>query len=263
MKFSKIVLFGAGNLAFHLAGALHKSGYRIVQVYSRTEENARKLANKVNAKPITNYHEFDPTADILIFALNDSVLPEIVNQIQFSGQLALHTSGSLSMDVFKGKTDHYGVLYPLQTFSKFRKINFYEVPLLIEACTPKDLANLQMFASSLCARTVHASSSQRKQVHLSAVFASNFVNHMYAIGGDLAKKSGFTFDILKPIILESALKAIESGDPLASQTGPAVRKNTEIMAKHLEMLSESPNMQKIYTFVSNSIVEMHHNDFII
>lgn len=263
MKISKIVMFGAGNLAFHLAEALHKSGYRIVQVYSRTEDNARKLADMVNAKPITNYNEFDPTADILIFALNDTVLFEFISKIQFSGQLALHTSGSLSMDIFKGKADHYGVLYPLQTFSKFRKVNFYEVPLFIEAGNPKDLANLQMFASSLGARTLHADSSQRRQIHLAAVFASNFVNHMYSLGGQLAKKSGFSFDVLKPIILETALKAVESGEPVACQTGPAFRRNIEIMAKHLEMMPDSSNMQKIYTFVSNSIVEMHHNETII
>lgn len=263
MKFSKIVMFGAGNLAFHMAEALHKSGYRIVQVYSRTEVNARKLADLVNARPITNYNEFDATADILIFALNDSALPGFIDKIEFSGQLALHTSGSLPMDIFKGKAEHYGVLYPLQTFSKFRHVNFYEIPLFIEAGNSKDLANLQMFASSLCARILHADSSQRRKIHLSAVFASNFVNHMYSLGEHLIKQSGFSFDILKPIILETALKAIESGDPVASQTGPAVRMNVDTMAKHLEMLSDSSNMQKIYTFVSNSIVEMHHNESII
>ncbi len=263
MKFSKIVIFGAGNLAFHLAEALHLSGYRIAQIYSRTQENAITLANKVNAQPITNINDFDPTASILIFALTDSVLPDIVNKIEFSGQLALHTSGSLPIDIFKGKAEHYGVLYPLQTFSKFRKVNFYEVPLLIEAGNPKDLANLQMFASSLCARTLHTASSQRRKIHLSAMFASNFVNHMYSIGEILAKKAGFSFDILKPMILETALKAIESSNPVASQTGPAVRCNTEILANHSALLSDTPSMQKIYNSVSNSIGEMYHNKTLI
>ena len=263
MKYSRIVMFGAGNVAVHLARALSGAGYRIAQVFSRTEASARPLAEELKAEVITKPADFDTSTDIIIFALNDSVLPDIVNKINFSGQLALHVSGGLGMDVFKDKAENYGVMYPLQSFSKFRAINFQDVPLFIEANSPKNLANLKMLASTISAKVLLADSLQRRQLHLSAVFASNFVNHFYALSAELIKNSGFSFDLLKPIILETTLKALESGNPMLSQTGPAVRRDKEVIDKHLEMLATTPDWQNLYTFVTNSIVKLHHNETII
>jgi predicted short-subunit dehydrogenase-like oxidoreductase (DUF2520 family) len=263
MKHSQIALFGAGNLAVHLAKALTSVGFRIIQVYSRTKESSEKLAMEIGANAITDPADFDPSADVIIFALSDSFLPDIIHQIDFSGQLALHTSGSIPLDIFKGKAEHYGVIYPLQTFSKFRKVHFNEVPLFLEANSSKDLANLKMLASSLSANVFLADSVQRRQIHISAIFANNFVNHLYAVASDMIKKSGFSFDVLKPIILETALKALETDNPALAQTGPAVRLNKEIVLKHREMLASSPDLQNLYTFVSNSIAKLHHNDSII
>lgn len=263
MKSSRITLFGAGNLAINLAKALTQTGYRIIQVYSRTTESAEWLANRLNATAITNPADFDHSTDVAIFALNDSALQPVLEQIEFSGQLALHTSGSMSLDVFKEKAEHYGVLYPLQTFSKSRSIKFHEVPLFIEASSARDLANLKMLAESISARVQVADSLQRRQLHLSAIFANNFVNHFYALAGELIKKSGFTFDVLKPIIHETALKALETDNPATVQTGPAVRLNQEIIEKHIEMLASRPDLQNLYTFATNSIVTLHHNKTII
>jgi predicted short-subunit dehydrogenase-like oxidoreductase (DUF2520 family) len=260
MKFSRIVMFGAGNLAIHLTKALYKAGYPIVQVYSHTENSAKLLAKEVKATAIMNPADFDTSSDAIIFALDDNVLREIINSVDISGQLALHTSGSIPIDVFKGKADHYGVLYPLQTFSKLRNLNFQDVPIFIESNSPTDLTNLKMLASSIAAKVMLADSLQRRQIHLAAVFASNFVNHMYALTLELAKKSGFSFEIFKPIILETTLKVIESGDPMTMQTGPAVRKNKEIVQKHIEMLNADPDLQNLYTFVTNSIVKLHHSN---
>ncbi len=212
---------------------------------------------------ITNPGDIDHSSDVVIFALNDSALPQIIGQIPFSGQLALHTSGSIPLDVFKGKAEHYGVLYPLQTFSKSRTVKFHEVPLFIEASSSKDLANLKMLAESLAANVYVADSIQRKQLHLSAIFANNFVNHFYTLAGEMIKKSGFTFEVLKPIILETALKAIESDNPSTVQTGPAIRLNKEIIKNHIEMLASKPDLQNLYTFATNSIVKLHHNSTII
>ena len=263
MKSTRIVMFGAGNVAIHLTRALWKAGYQIVQVYSRTEASAIFLADIVNAIPITNPSNFDNSSDAIIFALNDSVLCEIIDQVDISGQFALHTSGSIPMDVFKGKADHYGVLYPLQTFSKFRQIKFQEVPLFIEANSPKELSDLKMLASSISAKVILADSLQRRQLHLTAVFASNFVNHLYALTLELGKKFGFTFDIFESLILETTLKAIESGNPVDAQTGPAVRKNSEILLKHIEMLGADPDLQNLYTTLTNSIFKLHHKDTFI
>ena len=263
MKPSRITLFGAGNLAVNIAKALTASGYRIIQVYSRTKESAEWLANRLNATAINNPADFDHSADVIIFALNDDALPIIIDQIEFTGQLALHTSGSISADIFKGKADHYGVMYPLQTFSKSRTIKFQEVPLFIEANSAKDLANLKMLAESIAANVYLADSNQRRQLHLAGVWANNFVNHFYSLANEMVKKTGFSFDVLKPIMLETALKAIESDNPSTVQTGPAVRLNKEIIEKHIEMLASKPDLQNLYTFATNSIVKQHHQKTII
>jgi predicted short-subunit dehydrogenase-like oxidoreductase (DUF2520 family) len=263
MKSTRIVMFGAGNVSTHLTRALWNTGYQIVQVYSRTEESAKLLAAEVKAVPITNPADFDTSSDAVIFALNDNVLSEIINQVNISGQLALHTSGSISIDVFKDKADHYGVLYPLQTFSKSRQLHFQDIPLFIEANGPSQLANLKMLASSVAAKVILADSLQRRQLHLTAVFASNFVNHMYALTLELGKKYGFSFEVFEPLILETTLKAIESRNPMEVQTGPAVRKNKEIILKHIEMLSAEPDLQNLYTFVTNSILKLHYKDAFI
>jgi predicted short-subunit dehydrogenase-like oxidoreductase (DUF2520 family) len=263
MKPSRITLFGAGNVAYNLAKVLTLRGYRIIQVFSKTRESAEWLANRLSANAITNPADFDHSTEVVIFALNDNALSEIISKVNFSGQLALHTSGSLPLDIFKEKAEHYGVLYPLQTFSKTRAVKFHEVPLFIEANSSKNLANLKMLASSIAANVFVADSIQRRQLHLTAVFANNFVNHFYSLASDMIKKSGFTFDVLKPIILETALKAIESDNPSSVQTGPAVRLNKEIIEKHIEMLASKPDLQNLYTFATNSIVKLHHNRSII
>ena len=263
MKTSRIALFGAGNLAINLAKALSLKGYRITQVYSKTMESASWLANRLNAAAITSPSDFDHTADVIIFALNDSVLPQIIAELEFTGQLALHTSGTVPLDIFKGKAEHYGVLYPLQTFSKSRTIKFHEVPLFIEAGSSKDLANLKMLAESLATKVYIVDSAQRRQLHVAGVFANNFVNHFYSLANEMVKKSGFMYDVLKPIILETALKAIEADNPSIVQTGPAVRFNKDIVEKHIEMLASKPDLQNLYTFATNSIATLHHQKTII
>ena len=259
----RIVMIGAGHVAFHFANALHSKGYHIVQVYSRTIESAKALADLVQAEAITSIGAIDLTTDVFIFALNDNVLEETIHRINFSGQLALHTSGTLSIDIFKGKAEFYGVLYPLQTLSKFRKVNMQEIPLLIEANSSKELSNLKLLAQAISARVMITDSLQRRKIHLAAIFASNFANHMYVIADELMKKSGFSYELLKPLILETALKAVECGNPMAAQTGPAVRLNKSVVEKHREMLASNSDLQNIYTSISNHIALMHHNSPII
>ena len=256
-------MFGAGNVAVHLADALVYAGNQIVQVYSRTLASAEPLAARVYARPITDLSEVDLTADLFIFSLNDNGLIDIINQVQFSGQLALHTSGTLPLDVFKGKTENYGVLYPLQTFSKFRKVNFTEIPLIIEASSPRDLTNIRNLAVSLSSKVIIVDSAMRRQIHLAGVFASNFSNHMFVLAEQMMKQSGLSFDLLKPLIYETTVKALETGNPSTSQTGPALRGNQQIMDKHMEMLATNPNLQQIYKQISDNIIALNSNNIII
>ena len=257
IKGPKIVMIGAGNVAYHLSSALNSAGYYIVQVYNRTSLAAEQLAVKIGADPITNLDDIDQSSDVLILALNDNALKDTIDHIQFSGQLALHTSGSVPIDIFNGKAEYYGVLYPLQTLTKNRPVNMKEIPLLIEANSSKELANLKTLAKSISSKVILADSLQRRQIHLAAVFASNFVNHMYVIADELMKKSGFTYQLLKPIILETALKATELTNPIQAQTGPAIRMNREIIEKHKEMLSGNDDLQYLYTTLSEHISTYH------
>ncbi len=222
-------MIGAGNVAYQYATALKTAGFNIFQVFSKTILSAEKLANITDAKPINSIDKIDQGCDLFIFAVSDSVLSEIIDKVQFSGQMAVHTSGSVSIDVFEGKAQHYGVIYPLQTLSKSRVVNMQEVPLLIEANSSKNLLNLQSIAKTMSSNILISDSSQRRQIHLAAVFASNFTNHMYVIAHDLLQKSGFTYQILKPLIIETALKALEFDNPKDAQTGPAIRRDHNII----------------------------------
>lgn len=258
---SKIILFGAGNLSIHMGKALSEAGYKISQVYSRTLTAATTLAYQFDADAINDPKALDRSSDAIIFMINDSVLDEILEKISpIEGQLAIHTSGSISIDIFKNRATNYGVIYPLQTFSKLKPVFMGEVPLFVEADSQKNLAGILSVARALSPRIYPADSNQRMRVHLSAIFASNFVNHFYEIANQLIKNTGFDFDVLKPIILETAKKVIETDDPKSSQTGPAVRKNIEIAKKHLQLLNSNPDLQNLYTFVSNSIVKAHFNE---
>jgi len=256
MKCEKVILIGAGNLATHLGKAIQKAGHTILQVYSRTNESAKKLAIDFDAEPITDIRLLKPEASMLVFAVNESGLPDLLQNITvLDSQMIIHTSGSVNMDIFKEKANNYGVLYPLQTFSKFRPVNFLEIPVFIEANTKENLARLMNFSQDISTKINIADSKQRQFLHLSAVFFNNFVNHFYTLGYQVSVDHGcrFGFDVFKPLIIETAMKAVESGNPSQCQTGPAIRGNEAIIQRHTELLEKNPDYQKLYTFVSESI----------
>ena len=178
-----IVLIGAGNVATHLGNALHEAGCTIKMIYSRTQESAKELAESIGCPYTTDITSIDNDADIYIVSLKDSVLDSILPEIVKCNSKALyvHTAGSVSIDIWKGLTDRYGVLYPMQTFSKQRKVDFNNVHFFIEANSKQDTDLLIRTASLLSEHVFEASSEQRKYLHISAVFACNFTNHMYAI----------------------------------------------------------------------------------
>lgn len=246
-----ITIIGAGNVATHLALALKEAGHAINQVYSRTLKSASILAEKINALPINKVELLNNDADLYIFSISDNALPELVKQIDLKNMNVVHTAGSIPIDVFKG-AENYGVFYPLQTFSKKRKLDFREIPLCIEANNEKFNEKLTLLAKDLSDSVWQINSEQRKQLHLSAVFACNFVNHLYSISKELIKDKQVGFDILKPLIKETALKVMEL-EPKHAQTGPAVRNDTESLQKHIDLLSSYPEIQEIYKLLSKDI----------
>ena len=255
---TSIVFIGAGNLATNLAKALYDNGFRIIQVYSRTEESARALAQVVEATYTTDLSSVVTDAQLYIVSLKDAAFVQLLPEIVAGKEDALwvHTAGSIPMEVWAGKVNRYGVFYPMQTFSKQREVKFQEVPFFIEAKRAEDTELLKAIASTLSEKVYEADSEQRKSLHLAAVFICNFTNHMYALAADLLEKYNLPFEVMLPLIDETARKVHELA-PRDAQTGPAVRYDENVMSNHLAMLVDSPALQEIYKLMSKSIHEHH------
>ena len=236
-----IVMVGAGNLATHLACALYEQGYRIRQVYSRTEESASLLANQVEADYTNQVEKLCPQAAIYICALKDDVLPTLIPQLTAvnPNALWLHTAGSIPMDVWEGHVERYGVIYPLQTFSKHRKVDFEQIPIFIEVKHEGDLGTLDYMAHRLTDK----------------VYACNFTNHMYALAQELLDDYGLPFDVMLPLIDETTQK-VHRLSPKQAQTGPAARGDKKVMDAHRKMLADKPQLECIYQLLSDSIEKM-------
>lgn len=250
----QIVLIGAGRLATHLGPALREAGHDIEQVYSRTLDAAETLAKKVGAEAVTTLDEVVTTADVYICALTDTALPALLPDLCKGREKALflHTAGSMPLDVFRGKACRYGVLYPMQTFSKERRLNFAEIPVFIEADSDETLAVVNSIANSVSRHVTPLSSEARRHLHLSAVFACNFANHCYSLAADVLAEYGMPFEVLLPLIDETASKVHELS-PHEAQTGPAVRYDKQVISRQADMLSG--RMREVYELMSKSIHE--------
>lgn len=256
---NKIVFIGAGNVASHLVPALHAKGYDICQIFSRTEQSARMLAETVGAAYTTDTARIDNTADIYIYSVSDSALPSLATRIDAPNALHLHTSGSTGMDVFAGQAQNFGVLYPLQTFSKSKPVNLGEVTFFIEANNDFARAKTHELAHALSDKVQPLDSDGRKRLHLAAVFVCNFTNHMYEIGSELLQEAGIDFNVLLPLIDETTGK-IRTLSPYEAQTGPAVRNDRNIAKKHLDLLHGKRSLDEIYRLISNDIYTVHQKN---
>ena len=203
---NKITFIGSGNVATHLAIALKEAGKEIVRIYSRTPANAKALAGKVDADFTNNTEDIAGEADIYIVAVSDDALLQTAEKLNFNDSLVVHTSGSAQMDILKGCSENYGVFYPLQTFSKSRKVDFNKIPLCIEANNTGSREQLKNLALSLTDKIYFVNSEKRRTLHLAAVFACNFPNFMYSVAQKILRKNELDFDILKPLTKETAEK---------------------------------------------------------
>ena len=228
----KVVLIGRGRLATNLLVALQQAGHEVVSINSRTLEGL----------PLE--------ADAFIVAVKDSALEEVVRRATKGReqQLFLHTAGSMPMSLFEGHTSRYGVFYPMQTFSKERLVDFAEIPVFIEGADPA----IRPLAESISRRVYELSTEARKYLHLSAVFACNFVNHCYALSAELLEQHGLPFDVMLPLIDETARKVHEL-HPHDAQTGPAVRYDENVIRMQSALLADNPELQQIYELLSLDI----------
>ncbi len=248
----KVILIGSGNVATQLGLALAEKGFDILQIYSKTHAHANELAKKLNSSPTNQINKIRPDADIYIISVSDNAILEVAEALPHENIFIVHTSGSTPMDIFKNKWEKYGVLYPLQTLSKSVKCDFSNIPLCLEASDRKSLERIIESGKKISRRVYHIDSEQREYLHIAAVFASNFTNHMYAIANDILEKKDIPFDILH-LLLEETLRKAKSNNPAKVQTGPAIRGDNRIIDKHTEKLSSLPAYQKIYNFISQSI----------
>ncbi|HET6556189.1 MAG TPA: F420-dependent NADP oxidoreductase [Prolixibacteraceae bacterium] len=247
------VIIGAGNLATQLAMVLFQKGITVQQVYSRTIERAMALAQKVNDRPTSELSEVEKGADIYVIAVKDSAIEEVLKGLTMDKtSLVVHTAGSIPMEVLAPYTGNYGVFYPLQTFSVTRQADFSDIPICMEASNPEVMEKLEQLGYRISSSVHSINSEERKTLHLSAVFVNNFVNHFYVLGAEILSQKGLDFNLLKPLIRETAQK-VEIMHPLNAQTGPARRMDEQVIGNHLKMLEAQPEWQKIYSFVTESI----------
>ena len=224
-----VLLIGNGNVATHLKNAfLNADAITVKQISSRKLENI-------------------PNNDVTIIAVSDDAIAEVSAKIKKG--FVVHTAGNVSLD-FLQNNGRKGVFYPLQTFSKDKKVNFDTIPFCLEAEHETDLVLLEKLAKSIGKKIYHINSEQRKSIHVAAVFVNNFTNHLYKIGNDICFTNNVPFEILQPLIQETAHKVLELS-PEKAQTGPAIRNDKITIENHLKMLNK--NQQEIYKILTKSI----------
>lgn len=255
----KIAFIGSGNVATHLAKAFSKKGITVTQIYSQTCDNSEVLAWQSNSKYICDLEELDLNVDLLIFAVKDDVIKLLAQQILAKKPeiKVVHTSGSVGLDVF-GDAQNCGIFYPLQSFSKTKKIDIDKVPFLITSNNTELKNELIAFAKIISNKVYEYTDEQRKHLHIAAVFVNNFSNHLFALAQDYCEKHELDYQLLMPLIHETITK-IDTILPKDAQTGPAKRNDTEILDKHLSVLkNEDVKLYDIYKMLTNSILKMYN-----
>lgn len=245
-------------MAWHLAQAINKAGYAVRQICARSIDHARELADKiVGCQAVGLPAQIMPDTGICIIAASDSAVTDIAASLPPLHGIVAHTSGSVSLGALEqalaasGNPAKAGVFYPLQTFSKTANVDVAQAPFFTEASDPSALAELDALAASIGASVSHADSAQRTKLHIAAVFACNFANHLWAIASDILTAEGYSLQALKPL-LQATLDKAMSMPPAQAQTGPAARGDQSTVDKHLSMLKE-PGHREIYQMMSRSI----------
>ncbi len=255
----KTVLIGAGNVATHLGLAIKSAGMNVVQVWSRTLASARQLGDMLGCGFTADMDEVVRDADLYIISVSDDALRGVVEALCPSRREAVfvHTAGSMPMDIFSGCADCYGVLYPMQTFSKAKEIDFKKVPVLVEASSSEVMHVVESFAGKITDTVCRLDSEGRKWLHLAAVFACNFSNYCCSVAYDLLQKRGIPFSVMLPLVTETAGK-LSALTPREAQTGPAARGDVKLLEEQEKMLACDDRLAQIYRLVSQGI--MHNRN---
>ncbi|MGV8878302.1 MAG: Rossmann-like and DUF2520 domain-containing protein [Sphingobacteriaceae bacterium] len=251
----RITLLGSGNVATHMGAALKNAGHQMMQVWSRNPENAAMLAYYIGAEPVIELRLIRPETDLVIIAVKDDAITSVAAALTVSPEtVVVHTSGATNnrtLSAFRS----YGAFYPLQTFSKSRSLDFWNVPLFVEGNNPETTAQLLSLGQTISNQVQGIDAEKRRVLHVAGVFASNFPNFLYNAAAEVLHKYQLDFNLVRPLILETALK-VQTNYPNEVQTGPAIRKDTQTMLNHFELLKDQPELQNIYRQLSQLIVKM-------
>jgi predicted short-subunit dehydrogenase-like oxidoreductase (DUF2520 family) len=249
-----IVLLGSGNVATRLGIAFSDSGHSILQVWSRNISHAKILADQLETEAIDQLDELTTEGDLYIISVLDDAIPSLVKQLDHLKAPVVHTSGSTDMQVLAPFFMDYGVLYPLQTFSKSVDIDLSDTPFLLEASNETVLEKLKALTSSVSNTIQYCTSEQRIRLHIAAVFSCNFSNHLYSIAQELLSENNLDFDLIRPLILQTAEKVMHAL-PSEVQTGPAVRVDQLTLDRHRKQLLDHPDWLRIYNLLSDDIIK--------
>ncbi len=256
----KITLIGAGNVGYHLGKRLFKKGINIRQVYSRQLINAQFLARKIKAVPVSKFSAIDSKSDLYIIAVKDDAIETVAKVLSrhkgMKRKLIVHTSGAASSEILAKYFLNFGIFYPLQSFSKTRKIRFSNIPICVHASHSKGLKKLNNLGNLISNRVATINDKERAILHVAAVIVNNFTNHLFHLGQHITNEEQLEFDLLKPLIEETVLK-IAKYSPLEMQTGPARRNDEKTIKKHLKYLKKFPKYQHLYTLLTKSIQDAH------
>ena len=248
----QIVLIGSGNVAFHLAKAFTEAQIPISQIFGRNTTELQKISEQFSI-PFSTENLVD--ADLYIISVSDSSIAEVSSLIKNKNVLVAHTSGSVSREALSGNY-RKSVFYPLQTFSKSKNLDYSKIPFFIDAENENDEEILKNLASKISKNVMLANDEKRKYIHLTAVFACNFVNHLYARAKEISDSQGIPFDYFLPLIDETTQK-IHELEPKLAQTGPAIRNDEKVLKLHESLLTDEEKL-KIYKTLNESIKKMYH-----
>lgn len=252
----RVVIVGSGNLAEALARAVAESDLELVQIFARNAERARAIGEMTGAGWTTDPGRLCREADIYLIAVSDKAVAQVAASLPIpEGAAVAHTAGSVPLAALPARFARRAVFYPMQTFTKGRRVDFSVIPVFLETPSAELRGELETFARRLTRTVIWADSAQRARVHLAAVFACNFANHMYAVGERIVRDAGLDFEVLKPLVAETAAKACDARSPLDVQTGPAVRNDFVTKARHIELLADDLRLKNIYSTLSQSIWE--------
>jgi len=253
----KVSIIGSGNVATVLGKKILLAGHEIIQVTGRSVSNARILATTLKSIASGNIKDIDTNADLYLLCINDNSIKDVAAQLPFSNKLVVHTAGAVSKELLNW-SEMYGVIYPLQSLRKDMD-QMPDIPVMIDGNSTEVSKILFDFSSGWATSVSFSTDEERLKLHVAAVIASNFVNHLYTLSEEFCKKENVDFKHLLPLINETASR-LQRASPVDLQTGPAIRKDSKTIAKHMDILSPYPALQRLYSYLSENIQKQHEAD---